>query len=84
MNIAAVLRGEPERSSRSVTIPADPSASSAILDSLYDLLLSPGQVCSLRDEALTISTRGGADGSRWRAATRSIASRARIQSTERS
>jgi hypothetical protein len=48
---------------------------------LFDI--SPGQLCSLRGEALTISTRGGPSPS-WRARAESIASRAAIQSIERS
>ena len=70
-----------ERLRISTLTPSTPQISAAISSSRQLFDISPGQVCSERDEPLMIRMQGGCDGSSCSARAWSIAALAAIQST---
>ena len=85
MDVAPVLGGEPgEVEQLDLDVRRASSTSRAISASRQLFDISPGQVCSLRDEALIEQHARRPGGRRGAPRPASIASRAAIQSTERS
>ena len=85
VDVPAVLGGEPAQVQ---VLDLDAGrvrrTSRAISVSRKDLDISPGQVCSLRDEPLISRRRAGPAGSSWRIRAASIAARAATQSSAKS